>query len=359
MLKQIQILTRIDLEKDVYLIQNEPNTATMEKNKEAIAEKLLEDNLISEAQFTDVKAYRSLAIFSLHNELQFLLYLAVLLFTTGAGILIYKNIDTIGHTIILGLLLLVTGICFYFCFKNSVGFKKEQTDFEHPVYNYLLLAGTILACIFIGYLQFQYKPFGDNYEFPTLLTSLIGFASAYYFDNRSALSIGITGLAASIGITVTPKAVLENDFFDNPTLFYYGIALALLLVLWTEYCEKTHLKKHFSLIYVTFALHLTGICCITGMFGDFWPLYAVFLSVAAFYFYKKSYKLEAISIFVFVLLYGYIGFNILLFKFFEFLRLDEIFGLLTFLYPIYLIGSIYLFIRSIKHFNRTTDDSIR
>lgn len=349
---------QVDLEKNVYLLHNEHDP--MDKNKEDIAAKLYKKELISGTQFADIKAYRSLGIFSLHNELQFLLYLAVLLFTTGAGILIYKNVETIGHTFILGLLLVVTGICFYYCFRHSVGFKREQTDFEHPVYNYLVLLGTILACIFIGYLQFQYQPFGYNYEWPTLITSLVGFAAAYYFDNRSALSIGITGLAASIGITVTPQALLENDFFDNPALFYYGIALALLLILWAEYSGKTDLKKHFSLIYITFALHLTGVSCITGMFGDFFPLYAVFLSAATFYFYKKSYRLEAVSLFVFTLLYGYIGFNILLFKLFEIIiRFAEIDDFLRLLCPIYLIGSIYLFIRSIKHFNRETDDRIR
>jgi hypothetical protein len=40
------------------------------------------------------------------------MYASVLLFTSGIGILIYKNIDSIGHVAILALLLLVTVFCF-------------------------------------------------------------------------------------------------------------------------------------------------------------------------------------------------------------------------------------------------------
>jgi len=308
----------------------------MQPDKERIAQKLLADAIISEKEVAAVKAYRSLGIFSLHNELLFLLYASVLLFTSGAGILIYKNIDTIGHTIILALLLLVCLGCYYFCYKKAKGFSKQETFFDHPLYDYLVLAATLLGCIFIGYLQFQYRPFGDQIAIPTLISALVALGSAYYFDNRSALSIGITGLAASIGITVTPKALLENDFFDNPSLFYYGIALGILLMVWSEFSEKNNLKKHFVLIFICFAQHLIGICTITGLFDDFWPLHASLLSGASFYLYRKSHVLQSTTVFVFVLVYAYIGANILIFKMINALELADIFGLLTVLSPVYM-----------------------
>jgi hypothetical protein len=326
----------------------------MQSDKELAAERLLDANIIPGEQLAEVKAYRSLGIFSLHNELQFLLYASVLLFTTGAGIVIYNNIDTIGHTIILALLLLVCGGCYYFCFKKSPGFSPEQIDFEHPVYNYLVLLATILSCIFIGYLQFQYRPFGDEIAIPTFISAAIALATAYYFDNRSALSIGITGLAATIGITVTPKALLENDFFDNPALFYYGIALGILLIVWAEYSDRTELKKHFSLIFITFAQHLVGVCCITGLFSDFWWIYSIFLIGATFYFYRKSHMMSSVALFVFTIIYGYIGFNILLFRLLDFIDAYAFFEVLTLATPVYIIGSIFLFIKSIKQFNRKT-----
>ena len=53
----------------------------MKKLRSEATQSLLEKKLISEEQFLQIQAYRSLNIFSLHNELRGLLYLSVLLFT--------------------------------------------------------------------------------------------------------------------------------------------------------------------------------------------------------------------------------------------------------------------------------------
>ncbi len=329
----------------------------MENHKDQIAQKLLDRNLISEEQFVAVKAWRSLGIFSLRNELLLLMYLGVLLFTSGVGIVIYKNIDTIGHVAILGVILLLTVACFYFSYKKSPGFDREETRFENPVFDYVALLGVMLACIFIGYLQFQYKTFGSDFSLSALVSSAIAFSAAYYFDSRTALTIAITGLAAFIGITATPQALLEASVYTSPGQTYSGIGLAVLLVLWTEYSEKASLKKHFSLVFLTFALHLAGICCIKGMFENWWLLFGLILGGFCFYFYRKSYEMKAVSIFVFTLVYGFIGFNILIGQLLSYANIDQLFEPLIFLSTPYLVGAIIGFIFLIKKFNKATDDS--
>lgn len=297
-----------------------------------------------------VKHYEALGIFSLHNELRFFLYLSVLLFTSGVGIIIYKNIDSIGHIAILGLLLVLTVAGFYFCFKKAKGFHKDEVLFENPVYDYIVLLCTILSCVFIGYLQFQYEIFG--YGLSSLACSLVAFSCAYYFDNRSALSIGITGLATFIGITVTPKSLIENDIYSNPLLSYYGLALGILLLVWTEYSTKNSIKKHFRFVFLSFAQQLIGICCIAGLLESYWFIFAFFLAAAVYYFYKISYDMESTFLFVFTLVYGYIGFNILLFKFLDLIDLSAFGEMFIILAPLYFIGSIVGFIRMIQLFNR-------
>ena len=89
----------------------------MTQLEEQATQQLFEKTFITEEQHNQIKEYRSLGIFSLHAELKVFLYISVLLFTSGIGILIYKNIDTIGHIAILTLLLIAIGVCFYFCFK--------------------------------------------------------------------------------------------------------------------------------------------------------------------------------------------------------------------------------------------------
>jgi hypothetical protein len=320
-------------------------------------QKLFEKKFITEEQFNQIKDYRSLGIFSLNAELKMFLYLSVLLFTSGIGILIYENIDTIGHVAILSLLLIVTVVCFYFCFKNSVGFRKSETTFESPVLEYLVLLANILTCIFIGYLQFQYKPFGTHYGLATLVPTIVSFICAYYFDNKSVLTIAITGLAAYVGLSVTPQDVFNNDLYLNQSLSFSAIMLGVLLILWAFYSDKIALKTHFKLIYLTFALHIISIASITNMVNEyygFWLLFSAILAGSCYYFYKASYELKAISLYVFMILYAYIGINIFLFRIFENIDFQDIWMLFVLAIPAYFIGSIVLFIKLIKNFNKET-----
>ncbi|WP_166925269.1 DUF2157 domain-containing protein [Flavobacterium poyangense] len=327
----------------------------MAKFDEQATQNLFEKNFITEEQYNQIKKYRSLGIFSLHAELRMFLYLSVLLFTSGIGILIYKNIDTIGHIAILTLLLIGIGVCFYFCFKNSKGFQKTETTFENPVLEYLVLAANILTCIFIGYLQFQYKPFGTHYGLATLVPTIVSFCCAYYFDNRSVLTIAITGLAAYVGFSVTPQDLLMSNFYALQGLSYSAIVLGGLLILWTIYSSRIQLKIHFNLVYLTFALHMISIALISNLLDTFdwiWTIFVLILAGSSYYFYKISHELKAISLFVFMIIYAYIGINIVLFRFFEYIDFSEIWELFVLVIPIYFIGSIVLFIKLIKNFNK-------
>lgn len=315
-------------------------------------QQLFDRKLITETQFTQVKAYRKLGIFSLHAELKLFLYLSVLSFTTGIGILIYQNIDTIGHVAILAILLAVTIICYYFSFKNASGFQRGETNFENPIYDYLILAALLLTCIFIGYLQFQYTAFGTHYGLATLIPTAIGLFCAYYFDNKSILSIAITGLAAYIGLSVSPQSLLNNDFYDSNTLSYSAIGLGVVLILWAIYSNQIALKKHFTLVYLTFGLHLICISCINNLFQPFWFVFAIILAATLFYFYKASYQFQAVSLLIFTVIYAYIGANVFLFKIIEFIRIDDFLIPFFFVVPFYFIGSIILFIKLIKQFNK-------
>jgi hypothetical protein len=314
---------------------------------------LFEKNLISETEFSQINAYRKLDIFSLHNELRALLYLSVTLFTSGIGILIYQNIDTIGHQVLLGLLFLTIVVCYYFCFKNAPKFEKTQTEFKNPMYDYLLLLATILTCTFIGYLQFQYKTFGTQYGLATLIPTIISFACAYYFDNKSILSIAITGLAAYIGLTVNPQALLESETFNTNSLGFSAILLGIAMIVWSIYCDKIDLKKHFGLVFNTFALHLISIACITNMTTEYyWFAYTLVLAISTYYFFKICHQSQSVVLYIFTILYGYIGLNIVLFHVIEAIDFPDFFVAFFFIIPIYFVLSIIGFIKLLKNFKK-------
>jgi Pyruvate/2-oxoacid:ferredoxin oxidoreductase delta subunit len=97
---------------------------------------------------------------SVYWELRSLLYLGIILFTTSAAILIYKNIHTIGHQVIIAGIAVVCILCFTYCIKNSMGYQNNKVESPNTWFDYVLLLGCLLLLTFIGYIQSQYNVFG-------------------------------------------------------------------------------------------------------------------------------------------------------------------------------------------------------
>ena len=74
--------------------------------------------------------------FSLHWELKTLLYLGVVLLNIGLGYLIYQNIDTIGHAIIIGLISLICLACFGYAARNVPSFSLKELKSPTIYYDY-------------------------------------------------------------------------------------------------------------------------------------------------------------------------------------------------------------------------------
>ncbi len=325
---------------------------------EEIFNLLTSKNFITQEQNNAVNEYQKRGLFSVRNELLFLIYISILLFTTGVGIVIYDNIDTIGHSVLLILLAIATGVCFYFCYKKAKGFSKSEVTFDNPVYDYLVLFTAILACTLIGYFQYNLNFKNSNYSIATLVSAVVSIGMAYYFDNKSVLVIGVTALASFVGLSLNVMKALENDIFDDSRLIIAGLFFGVFLLVWQLFSEKKSFKVHFSFVILTFALHLLALSCFAGNGQEnYWLFYLLILGLVVYYFYKKSIEYKAVSWYVFTLFYGYIGVNILIFRFLNFVDIFQIFEFLTILTPFYVIGSIILFIKMIKNFKKKTNDS--
>lgn len=312
--------------------------------------KLFEKGLITETQYSDLKEHEALAIFSLQNEIRIFLFLSVMLFTSGVGIFIYKNIDTIGHMSILAIILLITLVCFYYSLRHAKGFSRKQVISEKPLYDYLVLTANILLGIFMAYLQYQYDVFGTRYGLATLFPTILYFISAYYFDHKGVLSLAISGLFATVGLSTSPESIMNFEFSEDSFLGFSVLGIGIGLILWTIYATKTNLKKHFNPTYLNFAFHLICIVSIANLVSLVTPEWFVFLIVATatlVYFIKMAYREASTNYLVFSLTYSYIIFNILLAKFIFF---AELYVVVTWLSPLYLIASILFFIKCLKDF---------
>lgn len=276
--------------------------------------KLYEEGLISQETFEKASYKQKNPLFSVHWELKTLLYLGVMLLSTGLGILIYKNIDTIGHQVILLFIALVCAGSFAYCIKNKKPFSRERVSSSGSFFDYILLLGCLSMLSFLGYLQFQYQVFGVHYGMATLIPMLVLFAVAYSFDHLGILGLAITNLGLWMGVTVSPYSLLHG-VFDGPTLIFTSLLLGLILLAAGYLSGRYNFKRHFKFSYLHFGLNISFISLLAGYFiigngysennsGYIW-LTGVF--ILGFFLFIDSFKDKSFYFMLLIILYLYIA----------------------------------------------------
>jgi hypothetical protein len=270
---------------------------------------LHEKGLISDNSLHKVEAVEESRLFSLHWELKTLLYLGVTLLSGGLGILVYKNIDTIGHQAILAFIALVCAGCFFYCIRKAAAFSTIKVQSTDPFFDYILLLGCLTLITFIAYLQYAYTVFGNHYGLATFIPMVILFISAYYFDHLGVLSLAITTLAAWMGIVVTPMRILKENSFDNMRIISMGLVLGAILLLAAFACEKKNIKKHFAFTYNNFGTHLLFISGLAALFmhQSFYFLWFILLLGIVWYIYLLAMKKHSFYFLLLIALYLYIA----------------------------------------------------
>ncbi|HSH67543.1 MAG TPA: DUF2157 domain-containing protein [Bacteroidia bacterium] len=282
---------------------------------------LKNDGMLSDEQSTAIALYESTKPMSVHWELRTILYLGILLLTSGISILVYLNIDTIGHQAILMLIAIACMTCFYFVYRKRLPYTHVVTKHPSPFFDYIVLLGCLLFGTFIGYIQFQYNLFGLHYGIAVLIPTLLYFSCAYLFDHKGVLTLGITGLAAWAGLTVTPLQLLERNDFSSIRVILTAIGLGLLLVASSNYFNKKNIKKHFGFSYNNFAANILFIATLSALFSEpLKPLSFLFLAVICFYYIQYAIHQQSFLFLLLSVIYGYIG---LTYAFFSIVSLDS------------------------------------
>lgn len=273
--------------------------------------KLHSEGLITDHSLQKIKTAEDKKLFSLHWELKTVLYLGVLLLSTGIGILVYKNIDTIGHQAILAFIALVCAGSFYYCFNKKLPFSLQKIPSPNVFFDYVLLLACLTFVTFTGYLQFQYNVFGNRYGLATFVPMVVLFFSAYNFDNLAILSLAITSFAAWAGITITPVHILQQNDFNSSTILYTGLAVGVVLIAAGLVTANKNLKAHFEFTYTNFGMNILFISCLAAEFNfESWYLaWFVLLLAICFFFYQKALREKAFYYLLMLSLYGYIGFS--------------------------------------------------
>jgi hypothetical protein len=278
---------------------------------------LLERNLITEEQFNRIEWLTSGKIISVFYELRTLLYLGVMLLTSGAGILIYQNIGDLGH--LFSILFLIAIMIGSFVYVITRGRDYSQTQVEAPTayFDYLLLLGCLLFITIQGYIQFQYGYFTEIAEWNTLLTAVFFFYAAYRYDHLGVLSLAITAMASFWGLRVSPQKWYTGDFFEHTNLHITAIIFAITLCLIVFYLEKQKIKEHFTFTYLNFCFLLFFAGSLAGIFisSDYDQMYVLLIYGGCAFAWHQAQVKKSFLFLLYAFIAGFIATTYLLGKY--------------------------------------------
>lgn len=255
-------------------------------------QELREKGFICDGQFTQIESIVTHKVISVFYELRTMLYLGVMLFTTGVGFLIYQNIGQLGHILAIIALSILSIASLGYCFLKGKPFSKEKVGSPNPYFDYVLLLGCLLFVSVFGYLEFQFGFLEHNARPVSLITAVLFFFFAYRFDHLGILSLAVTAFVSFFGIVVSWNNLESFDQLQNG-----GLVLALILGCVAILLEKLKIKPHFTFTYLNFCFLIYFLSAFAGIFnghsGNYLPYaLALYLGVGLSVFlanWKKSF----------------------------------------------------------------------
>ncbi|MGI4887138.1 MAG: DUF2157 domain-containing protein [Janthinobacterium lividum] len=233
-------------------------------------ERLLADlqarGLLPPNQAAALDDYERQRPFSLHYELRALLYLGVTLLSGGLGVLIYQNMEHIGHGVVAAGVAALTAACLGYAARHRPTFTWGVAPSPGLLPEYLLLLGCLLFLGLEGYLQAQYQLFGTRYGLAAALATALFFGVAYGFDHRGVLSLAITALASWVGVSVAPLSAFTQNNFTASALSAPAVGLGLALLAVGLWSDVTRHKAHFAFAYVSLGGNLALIALTASLF---------------------------------------------------------------------------------------------
>jgi hypothetical protein len=278
----------------------------------ALFEKLNRRGLISNRSMENVIRESGKKQYSLYWELNIILYLGILLLTSGLGILIYSKINQIGHLTVIFSIAALTAITYFICYRRKLPFSIHKVESKSIFLDYLLVLSCLCFVIFTGYCQYEYHFLGEKWNIASFVSMLFLFFTAYYFDHLGILCMAITNLAAWAGIIVKPNMqVLENDF-GSIRFIGVGIALGILLFAAARFSRRMVFKEHFSFTYTNFGMNLIYLSCLAGLviYERFFYIWLPVVAITDLFMYREAFLTGSFYFLLMLALYSYLAISI-------------------------------------------------
>jgi hypothetical protein len=241
----------------------------------AIARLRTDDVLAAQqAAFLDRVARRRLV--SVRFEIRALLYIGVLLLTSGVGVLVVEHQQQIGPLAIAVSIGLAALGSLAWVARQAPAFSWSEVPSPTVAFDYVLLLGLLLLAADLGYVEAQFTLLGPKWAHHLLVVGVVYLLAAYRWDSRAVLGLALSTLAAWRGVSLSlmaHSAEAESAEALRASAIVIGmiyLGLAILSVRWRA-------KAHFEPVFGGTGLLLVLGGLVDGVLGS--PAWGLWLAV--------------------------------------------------------------------------------
>jgi hypothetical protein len=244
--------------------------------------RLRAENVLSIQQATLFNRVARRDLVSVRFEIRVLLYLGVLLLTSGVGVLVTEHHREIGPLAIAGAIGLAGTACLCWVIRRAAPFSWGQVQSPNVAFDYILLLGLLLLASDLAYVEVQFTLLGPTWPQHLLVVGVAYLLAAYLWDSRTVLGLALTTLAAWRGVSI---GLISGSVWaaDSRALRLNAIGLALLYVAAAGLSALLKRKAHFEGVFANTGLLLLLGALLSGVLGDnvAWNMWLATLLVAA------------------------------------------------------------------------------
>jgi hypothetical protein len=267
---------------------------------------------IQQAELFDRVARRNLV--SVRLEIRVLLYVGVLLLTSGVGLLVVEHHREIGPWAIAGSIGLAAAACLLWVIRQAPPFSWDEVQSANVAFDYVLLLGLLLFASDLAYAEAQFTLLGPNWTHHLLVVAAVYLLAAYRWDSRTVLGLALTTLAAWRGVSVS---LISGSLgaADAGELRSSALALGALYLATAALSVRLERKPHFEEVFGNAGLLLILGALVSGALDSpsGWAVWLVALLAVTSLVMWASFRLGRSLYFAEGVLAAYVGLLRLLF----------------------------------------------
>ncbi len=266
--------------------------------------------IISSEQHTFLAGLSRGEPFSLFLELNIFLYAGILAFVAGLGWTVSTWSQQLGDVVVLAILSILLGACFWYCFSNAPAWSWSESPSPGLLLDYVLYLGCLVWSVELAYLETRFHVLSGQWDSYLLATAGLFFFLAYRFDNRLVLSLALSSLAGWFGLAISHWRSHQDAEYRQYAMLYSAAIGAIGATL-----RSRGVKAHFFGTYLNIGGNVLFWSLLSGVFQqEGYVLWLLLLLAACGASLAWGLTRREFSFVAYAAVYGYVGVTAILIR---------------------------------------------